>query len=196
MRIKTRKIIKDIIQKEEKKSYSKTQLRLLSKKIFDKIYQKINKKKLNYFDINENIIEEIMKGNDEQKYNKDNTVESLDTNKSLQSQQVSYCQNIYKSEENFNPKNDFTYFDKSDDYSYLKNEISFTPSENFNSSAFDEIDLLCSKENTSENLFYQENLSQRFDKFERKKSFKKSFDFWTLKSTGSSVQSKELCFLD
>ena len=159
MRIKIRKIIKNVIQKDEKNTYSKTQLRVFSKNNFDKIYLKINKKKFNYFEINENIVAEIMKELEENKNSKDRTIDSL------QSQQVSYCQNTNKSE-NSNLEKEITY--------------SQTPS----CSGFDEIENLFNNENTLENLLYQEKLDQKFNKMQENFSYKQSFDLfaWSHKS--------------
>lgn len=63
IRGKTREIIKKLIQKKEKR-ISKFELRSQCRKNFDRIYKEVIKRKINYYSIDENVIEDIMKTDD------------------------------------------------------------------------------------------------------------------------------------
>ena len=94
LRIKIRKFIKQILQKERNPE-SKGELGFMSKKIFNKIFYKINFRKLNYFQINEEIIEEIMKEGNLQN-DKTNKSDNLD-NSSFKNE-ISYSNNFFQYE--------------------------------------------------------------------------------------------------
>jgi hypothetical protein len=146
LRIKIRKVIKEILQKDEKVRATKMELRLETKKFFDKIYGKINKRKINYFQINENIIEEIMY---EKELKKESLQESITENPKFKensdSQLLSFTQNSYKSGYSSSTNNEISY------------PINFL---------FEEKIDIFNIENTLENYLHHEKLSEKLKKYD------------------------------
>jgi hypothetical protein len=67
LRKKIRKITKELIKKDEKELISNSQLRKNSKLICEKIYNKIFQRKINYFQLNEEIIKGIIEERENEK---------------------------------------------------------------------------------------------------------------------------------
>lgn len=155
-------------------------------KIFDKINEKVNKRKINYYDVSEKVIREIMKKNLEKLKIKQNSELKNTQSKTISKNTNNSDSNIYIELENSNSNVNFIYNSSNcNEYITIKDQKSENSnekeSENFSESnffKFKDDEILFNNQNTFDNFLYLEKRNEKLKQEQEHHnfSFENNFD--------------------